>query len=102
MARIAVNDSHVAVAKLQALQIGRKTPETAGIAIDGGERDVGKLEQVRRLSARSGAGIQHAHALRDVEERCRELCPEVLHRERAFGVARKLDDGPWPTKQHSP
>ena len=46
-----MNDSHVAVAKLQALQIGRKTPETAGIAIDGGERDVGKLEQVRRLSA---------------------------------------------------
>src|SRR5207244_3025418 len=99
--RIAVQYVHIALAKLQTLQIGGKTLETAAVAIDRGEPHLGKLEQMRRLSSRRGTGIQHTHAVGNVEKRRRQLCSEVLHGERPFGVAGKLDDGPWRIDDHS-
>ena len=59
---------------------------------------IGKLCQMRRLAARRGARVEHAHAFLRTKQGGRELRAGVLHRERAFRVPRKLGHRAW--RQH--
>ncbi len=51
-----------------------------------------KLRQMRRLAARRGARVEHAHAVTRVQQRRGELRAGVLHRKPAVRIARQLVD----------
>ena len=54
-------------------QIGAHPLEPRRVAVERGQLDVGELQQVRGLAAGRRAGIEHAHAVGEIEQRRREL-----------------------------
>ena len=76
----------------QPRQILPHSREAAGIGVERDDLDIGEFGEMRRLAARCGAGVEHAHAFFGPKERTRELGACVLHGECAFRKARQLGD----------
>ncbi len=70
------------------------TLQAGGIHIqrDQAQRGI-PLQQMRRLAARRGAGVEHARTGHQRQRIGDALCGQVLHRHRALGEARQLGDG---------
>jgi hypothetical protein len=81
-------------AEREARQILSHARNARCIAVERGERGIGELGDMRRLAARRGARVEHAHAVGEAKQRRRELCAQVLHRKRPLGIAGQLRDRP--------
>ena len=71
-------------------RFSRDARQPRRVAIERDELDVGAFEHVRRLAAGRGARIEHALAVGKIEQIGDALRGAVLHREKTFGVSRKL------------
>ena len=87
----AIGDAQAGL-QAEALEVLVDAPGALRIEFDGGEGDVAVLEDVGGLSARGGAGVEHALPGGEIEELGDPLGGDVLHRHQSGLEARQAGD----------
>ncbi len=103
---VAGDHVHLPSAKVQPLEVLAHSRQAFGVGVERDELDIGKLQDVRGLAAGRGARIEDPLPWQNLQQRRRELGPEVLHRKgalvetrhRAYGPGRLHDDPVLPRR----
>ncbi len=80
-----ITHAHVG-GQAEPLQVFAQTRQPPRVAVERGQFDIGRFQDMRALAAGRGAGIEHALAVMQVEQAHGLLRGAVLHRKQALAV----------------